>query len=221
MSAKYPRTMHFPFSPGSTSDDKFMSNDDFDRFVGHDLVYTEKLDGSNVCLTRSNVYSRSHSGPPGHKSFDRLQELHAVFQAQNLIWNGLSVFGEWCYAVHSISYLMLQHPLNIFGIREDETGEWWDWDEVSKYAKHLGVPTVPVILRGAVGSKEEVRKIIESFAPLSSIYGPQREGLVVRRADSYHDFDGAVGKWVRKNHVQTDQHWTRKPVERQPSIIWT
>jgi hypothetical protein len=218
MSAKYPRTMHLPFSPGSTSDDKFMTEETFESFVGHDLVYTEKLDGSNVCLTANDVFARSHAGPPGHKSFYRLKEIHSTLKSMNVLWGGLSVFGEWCYAVHSIEYSMLQHPLNIFGVRDDTSGEWWSWNDVVEYAEELGFPTVPVILRGAVASKEEIRKIVEDMAHLSSVYGPVREGLVIRRADAFTELETSVGKWVRANHVQTDQHWTKKAIERQPSI---
>lgn len=209
--------MHLPFSPGSTSDDKFMSNETFEGFSGHELIYTEKLDGSNVCLTRNNVFSRSHGGAPGHISFDRLKLFHSVIQ--NEIWDNLSVFGEWCFAVHSIEYSMLQHHLNIFGIRDDLTEEWWSWDDVSDYADFIRVPTVPVILRGAVKSSEEIKNIVENFASFSSAYGPVREGLVIRRADKFIDLSSSVGKWVRKNHVQTDEHWTRKAVHRQPSIV--
>jgi ATP-dependent RNA circularization protein (DNA/RNA ligase family) len=208
--------MHLPFSPGSTSDDKFMKSQTFAGFEGHELVYTEKLDGSNVCLTRKNVYSRSHAGAPGHVSFDRLKSFHSA--VRHSIWDGLSVFGEWCFAVHSIEYTMLQHHLNIFGVREDETEEWWSWDDVVQYANHLNVPTVPVILRGAVKNKSEIKEIVEGIAGLSSVYGPVREGIVVRKADSFHHFQSSVGKWVRANHVQTDEHWTRKAVQKQPSI---
>lgn len=48
MSIKYPRSMHFPFSPGAASDDKIMQDEDYQNFLGVDLVFTEKLDGSNV-----------------------------------------------------------------------------------------------------------------------------------------------------------------------------
>jgi len=45
---------------------------------------------------------------------------------------------------------------------------------------------------------------------------PRRaEGLVVRPAGQFHfsRFSEVVGKYVRKGHVQTDEHWMEKPVE--------
>jgi len=40
------------------------------------------------------------------------------------------------------------------------------------------------------------------------------EGYVVRRAASfaYEDFQTSVAKWVRPNHIQTDEHWMHKAV---------
>jgi hypothetical protein len=219
VSKKYPRSMHFSFSPGATKDDRIMTEKDLELLVGETLVYTEKLDGSNVCLTEDVVYSRSHGGPASHKSFGPLKKFHGNIKHE--IPKGMSVFGEWCYAVHSIEYQMLQHHLSIFGVRDDSTGEWWDWNDVEDIAKFLRVPTVPVILTGAVASKEELQKNIEILTGLSSAYGPHREGVVVRKYDGVFD-DGeklyGLGKWVRANHVQTSVHWRNQPVTIQPSI---
>lgn len=66
MSAKYPRTPHLPWSPGGTRDDKRLTV--LDQLYGRTLVFTEKLDGSNLCLTADAVYARSHSGAPRHPS---------------------------------------------------------------------------------------------------------------------------------------------------------
>ena len=50
LSEKYGRTYHFPFSPGTTSDDRINHTywEDIQRI--DTLVYTEKLDGENNCL---------------------------------------------------------------------------------------------------------------------------------------------------------------------------
>ena len=53
-----------------------------------------------------------------------------------------------------------------------------------------------------------------------SVYGGEREGVVIRVSDIIYGelFDTCVAKCVRENHVQTDEHWTNKPIERQ--IRW-
>jgi len=219
ISNKYPRSMHFKFSPGATKDDRIMTDDDYESLVGETLIYTEKLDGSNVCLTSDTVFSRSHGGPASHVSFKPLKTFHTSIKCD--IPKDMSIFGEWCYSQHSIKYSMLQHHLNIFGVRDDVTGEWWDWNYVEDISKSLDVPTVPVILIGAVNSGEKLRENIEMLCSLSSVYGKHREGIVVRKFNGVYDSDGkmfGLGKWVRADHVQTSVHWKRGPLVRQPSI---
>lgn len=220
MSKKYPRTSHFPYSPGATNDDRIMSFADLEVLVKYGtLIFTEKLDGSNVCMTDTEVFSRSHSGPPTHVSFNSLKTLHS--QISYKIPEGMSIFGEWTYAIHSIEYRVMTHPFNVFGVRDDSNGQWWHWDDVEEIAKELRLPTVPVLLRGPVSNKNDLQEIIEILGSLSSVYGPTREGVVVRIEKGVSD-DGerlqGVAKWVRANHVQTSEHWTRQQVKRQPTL---
>lgn len=223
-SAKYPRSLHLPYSPGTTSDDRFITEDEYSQFIDNEIVITEKLDGSNVTLTSKTFYARSHNGEPYHPSYNLLRKMHSGYMA-NAIDKNISVFGEWCFAVHSIKYWMLQDYLNIFGVRDDETGVWWDWDDVCLMANNLGVPTVPVLLRGTFNSKEKLEKVINNFSGLSSIYGPTREGLVIRKLTDITEKKDERGltmcglaKWVRKDHVQTDKHWSSHSVVVQPAL---
>lgn len=221
MSAKYPRSLHLPFSPGASSDDKMMTNDDVEKLMNVEVIVTEKLDGSNVCLTKDFVFSRSHGGEPAHKSFAPLKQIHKYLKES--IPENYSIFGEWCYAVHSIEYTMLQDHLNIFGVRDDNTGEWAKWSDVVFWAEILGASTVPLILRGVFSDKENFRKVITELSQLSSVYGKTREGLVVRVNEGLYVNElnqmVGLGKWVRKGHVQTDEHWQNKPVAVQPAML--
>ena len=67
---------------------------------------------------------------------------------------------------------------------------------------------VPVIYKG----KYDKDKILKAFNDYCLKVVPQEvEGFVVRNANkfAYIDFAKNVGKFVRKNHVQTDEHWTK------------
>src|SRR5262245_1181681 len=66
---KYPRTWHFPFSPGKGEDDKIQWEWEA-CLAGKRLVYTEKLDGGNTMLSKEGVFARSHLEPASHPSFD-------------------------------------------------------------------------------------------------------------------------------------------------------
>ncbi len=210
MSAKYPRTFHFPWSPGGTSDDKRLA--DVSPLVGVEIVVTEKCDGSNLTYTRKNVFSRSHSGPPSHPSFDLAKATHGRIGHQ--ISDGISIFCEYCYAVHSITYERLPQYSLVFGVRDDVTGLFWDWDMVVAQASDLGLPTVPVLFRGVVNSADELRVLTEKLSKGTSTFGGPREGIVARITAAFPEdmFGKNVAKWVRKDHVQTDEHWLHQAI---------
>ena len=180
---------------------------DVSPLLGVSLVVTEKCDGSNLTYTRKSVFSRSHSGPPSHASFDLAKATHA--RLAHLLSEGISVFCEYCYAVHSIEYTGLPDYSLVFGVRDDERGLFWDWDMVSAQANDLGLPTVPVLFRGSVSTEAELKALTEALSAEPSALGGPREGVVVRLAGEFPDtaFSVSLGKWVRKGHVTTDDHW--------------
>jgi len=215
MNAKYPRTAHLPWSPGGTRDDRRLVV--LDQLFDRTLVLTEKLDGSNLCMTHEAVYARSHSGAPKHPSFDAAKAMHAGLQ--RLIPRYLSIFGEWCMALHSIKYDQgLPSYFNVFAIRDDEAQVWLSWDKVCSWTDNLGLDRVPELTRTTVSSVDELRAVTDEFTFQPSVYGPEREGVVVRPCVAYADnvFSNFTAKWVRANHVQTDEHWSKGDFIQQP-----
>ncbi|RAP39594.1 hypothetical protein BYZ73_19735 [Rhodovulum viride] len=55
------RTVHLPFSPGATSDDKIMSS--LEGLMAEDLVVTEKMDGENTTLHAGGSHARRPHRP--------------------------------------------------------------------------------------------------------------------------------------------------------------
>lgn len=212
-SPKYERTFHLPWSPGGTSDDKRMK--DTSGLLNAKIVVTEKMDGSNVCMESKNCFARTHSGPPDHPSFDAFKQLHGMVRTR--IPDRLQIFGEWCYALHSISYDRLPGSYFLmFGARNLNTNTWLSWDEVEMWAEELEVPTVPVLTFTEVQTEIDLKKLTENLCSQSSAYGDLREGVVVRVVREFinSDFCKLAGKWVRKNHVITDSHWSHQTIVR-------
>lgn len=202
-SQKYNRTYHFPFSPGTTSDDRIQHN--WTQILQHELVMTEKLDGENTCLKADGVYARSHSAPTRSawsKQMWDLWELHH----RNL--GELEIFGESLYAIHSIEYTRLEHYFYIFAIRYLD--KWLSWDEVCFYAATIELPTVPMLYRKRF-TASEIEPLILTEIGKGSQFGGDCEGFVFRNVGEFavNDFDCNVLKYVRKNHVKTDEHWTK------------
>jgi hypothetical protein len=75
-----------------------------------------------------------------------------------------------------------------------------------EFAQLLDITTVPVIYKGPWNEEE-----IKSILPEKSTFGSHIEGYVVRNADSFSmgDYGKNVAKYVRKGHIQTDDHWMK------------
>jgi len=206
-SPKYNRTFHLPWSPGGTNDDKRAVS--VDHLIGAPIVITEKMDGSNTSLETEGCFARTHSGPPAHASFDGLKALHASIKYK--IPDYMQLFGEWCYARHSIEYNALPGYFLLFNARNLTLASpfWASWEEVELWAEEIGVPTVPVLFEGTVKDEKELKEKTEFLMKQPSMCGGIREGVVVRVADSFYDsdFSECVMKCVRANHVQTSEHW--------------
>jgi hypothetical protein len=211
MSPKYPRTPHLPWSPGGTNDDRRLA--DVRHFIGKPLVITEKMDGSNVSMEREGCFARSHASAPNHPSFDAFKAAHAA--VKHLIPEGSQVFGEWLYALHSIGYSALPSFFQVFGVRTN--GLWSSWAEVELWAAELGTVTAPLLVGPRVfENQNDLQDAVAQLVRKPSACGGEREGVVVRVAGEFadHDFGTSVAKYVRANHVQTDDHWSHQEITR-------
>lgn len=199
---KYPRTPHLPWSPGFTVDDEVCS--DVSHFSNREIVVTEKMDGENTSFYRNHLHARSlDSGH--HPSRTWVKQLHA--QISQDIPEGWRVCGENLYAKHSLAYDNLPSFFMVFSIWNDRN-EALPWSDTEEWSQLLGLVTVPVLYRGPW----EESIVRASYNPKEHFYN--REGYVVRVADSfaYKDFAKSVGKYVRKNHVQSSEHWMHMQV---------
>jgi hypothetical protein len=204
--SKYNRTYHLPFSPGATSDDKISRN--IDSLLGVDIVITEKLDGENTGMTDNGVYARSHAAFTTSPWSREVRQLHDMKVRGNL-GEEVFLFGENLEGIHSIEYTNLKSYFYIFGVRDNNI--WIPWKSVEEYSYLLDIPTVPVLFRGKVESEKELKALVEKLVSEPSKLGGEREGIVIRNSGMFHndDFKDNVMKWVRKDHVTTDEHWTR------------
>lgn len=208
---KYPRTFHLPYSPGSTKDDKKLQGNWFSYFNWKEIVITEKLDGENTAMTEFDVYARSHAAPTRSPWSLNLWDPNGglFWDLKQYIGHDETIYGENLYGEHSIHYDKLNSYWHMFAVNNGEN--WYSWNDVETMAKIMNVPTVPVLWRGVVSSEMELKTLVDYYVMQPSVYGPTREGVVIRIADEFpiDEFSHYVCKWVRPNHVQTDEHWTR------------
>jgi len=210
---KYPSTSYFNFSPGK---DNLRESEDINitQLLNVPLVVTVKMDGSNAKLTRNYVAARN-GHQANHLSFDMLKSIHS--KIKHKIPDDILIFGEWLYAKHSIHYvteLSLTSLFQVFGVYYKPTRMWFGWSGVKHYAKLLGFSTVPVVAEIKKSTEWELTNKICQIAEEQISQG--QEGIVVRSTYSYHygQFGQLVGKYVRANHVQTDEHWMNQRIVR-------
>lgn len=201
---KFPRTYHFKWSPGLQNDDRVLQS--LSSLEGQEVVASIKMDGENTSGYTDYIHARSVDSRH-HESRAWVKSLQGKIGYN--IPKGWRVCGENLYAEHSIPYKNLPDYFLVFSIW-NEFNVCLSWDETEEWTQLLGLKTVPIIYRG-IFDKETIEEVFEKYCEFSK---DPVEGYVVRVADSfsYGDYRHKVGKYVRKNHVQTDQHWMEKPV---------
>lgn len=217
LSQKYGRTYHYPFSPGTTSNDRFNHTYWEDIQKIETLLHTEKLDGENNCLNQYGVFARSHVAPTTSHWTIQLRERWVLLKND---LGDIELFGENIYAIHSIEYKRIEEYYFIFAVRQMD--KWLSWEEVKFYAAIFDFPTVPELAIESTTdlTKEALQLEIENWAQEESVFGSlnpltgedcTREGVVSRNVSEYPvaEFMHNVFKYVRKGHVKTDAHWTR------------
>lgn len=212
MSGKYPRTFHLPWSGGASNDDKIAIS--VDKLINTNIIISEKMDGGCSSLQLDGVYARTHASAPTHPSFDLLKSFHASIKHK--IPKEIQLFGENCFAKHSIAYSELPGYFLMFNVKDLFSNTWLAWNDVEMWAEEIGVPTVPVLYNGKVDSEKELQEIVEYLMRQTSCCGGDREGVVARIADGFADdeFSECVQKCVRENHVNTDPHWAHQEIVR-------
>lgn len=202
MRYKYPRTYHLPFSEGCTSDDKMLLSDE--HLKGMEIVITEKMDGENITIYRDGFHARSLDSK--HKEYHSwlIREMQKF--AYDIPKN-YRICGEYLFAKHSIAYEDLPSYFMAFSIWEGDT--CLSWDDTEIICEELGIQTVPVLWKTQYDT-EAVKKIAQEVTARGG------EGIVVRYAGQfrYNEFAENVAKYVRRNHVQTDKHWSNSEIIR-------
>lgn len=182
-STKYPRTYHFPFSKGTTSDDRIAQN--YKRVENAPIIITEKMDGQNSAIAKRGVFARSHGTTTQHPWDKAIWDIHE--RIKNDLDEDTYIFGENLYATHSIQYKQLESYYYVFGVRIKD--EWLSWDDVKEWAYLLDLPTVPVLFKGHT---DNVKPIVEALVKSPSVFDGYdtrtneacMEGIVCRKGSS-------------------------------------
>lgn len=198
MYAKYPST---PFLPWAKPDTDGRIIKSLDSFEGCRVVVTEKMDGENTSMYRDHIHARSIDSSP-HVSRNYVKSMWG--SVKHMIPHGWRMCGENMYAKHSIYYDSLKSYFLSFSLW-NEQNVCLSWEEAQEYFDAWGITTVPVLYHG-IYDEEKIRAL------WTDDMKGKHEGYVVRLAHSYKlsEFPLSIAKFVRKDHVQTSEHWLRE-----------
>ena len=244
---KYPRTPHLEGSrlqPG----DEDLDQVPLDALRGRFCVIEEKLDGANAGISlddegRLRLQSRGHVLVGGTREkhwdlFKRWAHAHSAALAPRA-HGGLTIYGEWLYAKHTIFYDQLPHYFIEFDIR-DATGAFWSTERRRAHLAGAPIVSVPVLWEGVVTDPRVLPRLVTSAlykserwherlhqTALDAQLDPARvaqetdpediaEGLYIKVEDRPAGVVVDRYKWIRASYsttvVDSGSHWLSRPI---------
>lgn len=213
---KYPSTPHLAILRGATvRDDKVLSPRDQSEFLSHDVFVEEKIDGANLGI------SFDHEGTVQAQNRGSILSLPAQGQWKPLnewlnanvarLYKSLSdryiLFGEWCYATHSIHYDRLPSWFLGFDVYDSNSNQFIGISERNAMLDEMKIYLVPQIASG----RFDLTSIVDLLRE-SQVGREAAEGLVLRRRMPEKNAFWKA-KIVRAEFIQAiDDHWSRKPL---------
>ncbi len=181
-----------------------------------EVTVEEKVDGANLgfSVDEAGTLRGQNRGscvdleaPAGQwKPLEAWLSPHRRALAEALA-DGLILFGEWCFAVHSVRYDRLPDWFLAFDVYDRARGEFWSVERRDALAQRLGLVIVPTLGRG----RFELGALQRLLARSALTDGPP-EGLYVRQEQ--HGRLERRAKPVRAEFVQAiEEHWSKRPIE--------
>lgn len=183
---KFPHTPHLLWlDVGSPRQDKILTPSEAAEFLSGEVVVEEKVDGANLGLSlgpdgRIQPQSRGNYLAPGHSHsqwsplWPWLAERRAGLE--DGLRGGLMLFGEWCYARHTVAYDALPDRFLGFDIFELTTGRFWSVERRNAWLLEWGVVPIPEVKRGGLQMKQ-----VPGLLGTSAFGHVLMEGIYLRR----------------------------------------
>lgn len=213
---KFPHTPHLLWlGDGSPREDKMLKSAEVSDFLSGEVIVEEKVDGANLGLSlgpdgRVRAQSRGNYLAPGrsHAQWNPLWPWLAERRSdlEDGLRGGLLLYGEWCYARHTVPYDSLPDWFLGFDIFEIESNRFWPVDRRNDWLQERGLVAVPEVTRGRLQLRQ-----VPALLGKSAVGHVSMEGIYLRREHAGHLLARAkVVSAVFKQQIE--EHWTRRPV---------
>jgi RNA ligase len=214
---KFPHTPHLLWL-GKTPcrEDKVLSAEEARAFLDGEVTVEEKVDGANIgfSLDESGVLRvQSRGNYLSRGSHPQFQPLWPWIETRRFalieaLRPGLMLFGEWCFALHSVSYKRLPDWFLAFDVFDRTVERFWSADRRDRWCQDLGLASVPHLAQGRF-SRDQLISLIGT----SRISDGPMEGIYLRR-----DQGGWLeqrAKIARPEFVEDiDKHWSEESLQK-------
>lgn len=214
---RFPHTPHLAWlGRDRPRADKVLTDAEAESFTSADVIVEEKIDGANLGFSVDDHGALRAQGRGSYLDLDGLvgqwkplarwlsTRRHALTEA---LAPNLVLFGEWCYAVHSVRYSQLPDWFVAFDVYDRASDEFWSVARRNALTVALHVAVVPELGRGRFDLRA-----LKQLLGCSRFGEGWAEGLYMRREASGRLI--ARAKLVRSEFVQAiEEHWSRRPIE--------
>lgn len=213
---KFPSTPHLAVLDGATvRDDKVLTPVERDRFLDHDMIVEEKIDGANLGISfdSTGVIRAQNRGSllrePMTGQWKKLPEWLAIHSDRlfDVLTDRYVLFGEWCYAKHSIFYDRLPDWFVGFDVFDSQANQFICRDARDRLLASLQLYVVPCLASGRLTLGEIIMSLGQSH-----FGSAPAEGLYLRFDED--NWLGQRAKLVRPGFIQAiAEHWSNRPLE--------
>jgi ATP-dependent RNA circularization protein (DNA/RNA ligase family) len=213
---KFPSTPHLALLSGvEVRDDKIMLDVERHDFLQQELIVEEKVDGANLGISfdsGGNIRAQNRGAYlhlPGTGQWKKLADWLAP--RTDILFEKLIdryiLFGEWCYAQHSVYYDRLPDWFLGFDIYDKKSDRFFSCCRREMIFQAVGIFQVPKIDRGHF-TVAELRKLLSQ----SQLSNKPAEGLYLRT--DQEDWLVQRAKLIRPTFIQSvEQHWLHSGIK--------
>ena len=217
---KFPSTPHLTLLGDiAVRGDKVMSELERDEFLCHKLVVEEKVDGANLGISFDEKGGLRVQNRGNYLHFSKKGQWKKLFEwitpHQELLFDQLSdryiLFGEWCYAQHSVVYTRLPDWFLGFDMYDKLTARFFSCTRRNQIFQVVGISQIPQVAIGHF-TLPKLRNLLAqshfSDSPSEGLYLRFNQGeWLVQRA-----------KLVRPAFIQSvEQHWSHSAIK--PNLL--
>lgn len=211
---KFPVTPYIVEDPQQhTRAEKILSNAQIDQLFSRPITVEEKIDGANLGISfdingeivlqnRGELLWMPYVGQ--WKKLGSWLSVH-IDTLFDVLGERYILFGEWCYAKHSIYYSRLPDWFIAFDIYDKNVKRFLSCEKRNILVTKLNLAVVPQLYHGPCA-----RSKLHSLLSYSRFGDEMAEGLYLRQDEG--DFLVLRAKYVRSSFSQSiEEHWRTQP----------